>query len=138
LRVDKVDWLTRMRWLRLVLLWQACPVRLRWHLRRTNLLARVLPVGGLLSMTEWEVWHLLRVHRCLSRVGLMMGVAWLWRLCIDVVKRRVQSLTILLLLQLLLLMMLLLILMRGLCSAIAPWLQDGQQGTTLVRLRHLV
>lgn len=136
--MDKVDWLARMRWLRLVLLWQACPERLWWHLRRTNLLARVLPVGGLLSMTEWEVWHLLRVYGCLSGVGLMMGVAWLWSLCVNVIKRRMQRLSILLMLQLLLLMMLLLILMRGLCSAIAPWLQNGQQGTTLVRLRHLV
>jgi hypothetical protein len=138
LGVDQVNRLTRMRWLRLLLLRQACPVRLRWHLRRTNLLARVLPVGGLLSMSEWEVWHLLRVDGCLSCVILMMGVVWLWSLCIYVVERRVQRLSILLLLQLLLLVMLLLILLRGLGSAIAPWLQNGQQGTTLVRLRHLV
>lgn len=85
------------------------------------MLIRVLPRGGLLSVSKREAGrHLLRVHRCSCHVSMVMGIVRQRRLSKDVFKRRVWTMSLLLVL----LLLLLLILLRVLRGTVAPWLQN--------------
>jgi hypothetical protein len=134
--VDEVDSLADLRhllWL-LVLMWQAGPRGLRGHLRRTSLLGWIWPVSGLLSMAKWEArWHMLRVHRRLSHVCMVVWVVRLWRLIVNLVDWSMGNVSLVLGVMLLLLEPLLVL--RG---SVAPGLEDREERTALVGLRCLV